>query len=132
MSRHACIGHMRFTHRGSGAGVDGLNASKLESELVNPSRLKGTSFPTPQDDRRCHESNASTVHDCAGRFDQAECGTADELAQSRQQAANELAALRQEVRGSPLRGSQVTGVAVDTRLLGKPGDFSGAREAWRD
>ena len=37
-----------------------------------------------------------------------------ELAQSRQQAANELAALRQEVRGSPLRASQVTGVGVDT------------------
>ena len=33
----------------------------------------------------------------------------NELAQSRQQAANELAALRQEVRGSPLLGSQVTG-----------------------
>ena len=53
----------------------------------------------------------------------------NELTQSRQQAANELAALRQEVRGSPLRGSQVTGVGVDTRLLGKPGDFSGAQEA---
>ena len=33
----------------------------------------------------------------------------NELAQSRQRAANELAALRQEVRGAPLRGSQVTG-----------------------
>ena len=47
----------------------------------------------------------------------------NELTQSRQQAANELAALRQEVRGSPLRGSQVTGVGVNTR---------GAQEAWRD
>ena len=54
-----------------------------------------------------------------------------ELAQSRQQAANEFAALRQEVQGSPLR---VAGkrVGVDTRLLGKPGDFSAAQEAWRD
>ena len=42
----------------------------------------------------------------------------NELAQSRQQAANELAALRQEVRGAPLRGTQATGVGVDTRLAG--------------
>ena len=56
----------------------------------------------------------------------------NELAQSRQQAANELAALRQEVRGAPLRGTQATGVGVDTRLLGKPSDFSGAQDAWRD
>ena len=56
----------------------------------------------------------------------------NELAQSRQQASNELAALRQEVRGGPLRGTQWTGVGVDTRLLGKPSDFSGAQDAWRD
>ena len=56
----------------------------------------------------------------------------NELSQSRQQAANELAALRQEVRGAPLRGTQATGVGVDTRLLGKPSDFSGAQDAWRD
>ena len=56
----------------------------------------------------------------------------NELAQSRQQAANELAALRQEVRGAPLRGTQATGVGVDTRLLGKPSDFSGTQDAWRD
>ena len=54
-----------------------------------------------------------------------------ELAQSRQQAANELAILRQEIR-APLRGSQATGVGVDTRLLVKPGEFSGAQDAWRD
>ena len=53
-----------------------------------------------------------------------------ELAQSRQQAANEIAALRQEMR-APHRGPQTTGVGVDTRLLGKPGD-SGAQDAWRD
>ena len=46
------------------------------------------------------------------------------LAQSRQQAATELAAPRQEVRGTPLRGSQ--------RLLEKLGEFSGAQDAWRD
>ena len=56
----------------------------------------------------------------------------NELNQSRQQAANELAAVRQEVRGAPLRGTQATGVGVDTRLLGKPSDFSGAQDAWRD
>ena len=56
----------------------------------------------------------------------------NELAQSRQQAANELTALRQEVKGSPLRGTQATGVGVDTRLLGKPSDFSEAQDAWRD
>ena len=43
-----------------------------------------------------------------------------ELARSRQQEANELAALRQEVRAPhPQRGSQTTGVGVDSRLLGK-------------
>ena len=56
----------------------------------------------------------------------------NELAQSRQQAANELAQLRQEVRGAPLRGTQATGVGLDTRLLLKPSDFSGAHDAWRD
>ena len=56
----------------------------------------------------------------------------NELAQSRQQAANELAALRQEVRGAPLRGTQATGVGVDTRWLVKPSNFSGAQDAWRD
>ena len=52
--------------------------------------------------------------------------------QSRQQAANEFAALRQEVRGAPLLGTQALGVGMDTRLLGKPSDFSGAHDAWRD
>ena len=56
----------------------------------------------------------------------------NELNQSRQQAANELAALRQEVLGAPLRGTQATEVGVDRRLLGKPSDFSGAQDAWRD
>ena len=51
----------------------------------------------------------------------------NELAQSRHQAANELAALRQEVRGSPLRGSQVTGSEwtrsqVTSRVHRKPGE----------
>ena len=32
-----------------GDGVDGLNASELQPELVDPSRVKGTSFPTVQD-----------------------------------------------------------------------------------
>ena len=99
-----CASHMslkRSIHRriyhGCGAGVDGLNASKLESEQELRSVLAGgacvgggtllswnsswlirvdCSFPTLQDDRRCYESNAS-VHDCLGGFDQAECGTAE-------------------------------------------------------
>ena len=56
----------------------------------------------------------------------------NEPAQSRQQAANALAALRQEVRGAALRGTQARGVGVDTRLLWKPSDFSAAQDAWRD
>ena len=56
----------------------------------------------------------------------------NELAESRQRAANELAALRQEVRGAPLRGTQATGVGVDTRLLGKPSGFSRAQDTWRN
>ena len=58
-------------------------------------------------------------------------GLQAELAQSSQQAANQLAALKQEVRG-PQCGSQMTGVGAETRLLGKPSDFSGAQDAWRD
>ena len=54
-----------------------------------------------------------------------------ELAQSRQQAASEVAALRQEV-GAPQRGSQTTRVDADTRLLRKLGELSGAQDAWRD
>ena len=74
----------RVIYHGGGAGVEGLNASRLESvqelrsvlvgracvgggtplswnpcRLVGPTRLKGTSFPTVQDGRRSHESNAS-------------------------------------------------------------------------
>ena len=56
----------------------------------------------------------------------------NELNQSRQQAANEFAAPRQEVRGAPLRGMQATEVGVETRLLVKPSGFSGAQDAWRD
>ena len=37
----------------------------------------------------------------------------NELAQSRRQAASDIDALRQEVRGAPLRGTQTTGVGVD-------------------
>ena len=54
-----------------------------------------------------------------------------ELAQSRLRAGCELAALMQEL-PAPERGSQTTGVGVDARLLGKPGDFSSAQDAWRD
>ena len=53
-----------------------------------------------------------------------------EQARNRQQAASELEALRQELR-APQRATSPT-VGVDTRLLGKLGEFSGAQEAWRD
>ena len=110
-----------------------LNVCKLESELVDPCRLKGTSFPTPRDGGRSHESDASTIHDCAVEgLTRQHTELQNELNQSRQQAANELAALRQEVRGAPLRGTRATGVGVDTRLPRKPSDFSGAQDAWRD
>ena len=96
---------------------------------MDPSRAKGTSFPTLQDGGRSHESNTSAVHDSAGGFDLTRQTTElqNELNQSRQQAANELAALRHEVRGAFLRGTQATGIGVDTRLLEKPSDFSGAQ-----
>ena len=45
--------------------------------LVDPSRLKGTSFPTPEDDRRGNESDASAVHGYAGRIGQAGRGIAE-------------------------------------------------------
>ena len=53
-----------------------------------------------------------------------------ELEQNRQAAASGLAALRQDLR-TPQRATSAA-VGVDTRLLGKPGEFSGAQEAWRD
>ena len=40
--------------------------------LVDPRRLKGTSFPTHLDGGRSHESDAPAVHDGAGKFDHAD------------------------------------------------------------
>ena len=85
------------------------------SESVDPSRLKGTSFPAPQDGRRCHAMRAThqqftTALDGLTRQNSE---LQNELAQRRQQAANDLSSLGQEVRGSPLRWSQATGVGVD-------------------
>ena len=76
--------------------------------------------------RAMHQQFTATLEGLASRNVELQ----NELAKSRQLAANELAALRQEVRGAPLRGMQATGVGVDTRLLGKPGDFPGAQDAW--
>ena len=56
---------------------DGRSLSWNPCSLVDPSRLKGTSFPTPEDDRRCIESDASAVHVYAGGVGQAERGTAE-------------------------------------------------------
>ena len=54
----------------------------------------------------------------------------NELAQSRQPAANELAALGQDVRGALLRGTPGGRESVWTRVCwGKPSDFSGAQDA---
>ena len=64
--------------------------------------------------RACHQQFPTAMEDLTRRSAEVQ----SELAQSTKQAANEFAALRREVRGSPLRGSQVTGVGVDTRLLG--------------
>ena len=50
-----------------------------------------------------------------------------DLEQNRQAAASGLAALRQELR-TPQRITSAA-VGVDTRLLVKPGEFSGAQEA---
>ena len=73
---------------------DGTSLSWKPCRLVDPSRLEGTSFLTPEDDRR-HQQFAATLEGLARQ--NVELQT--ELAQSRQQAAIELAALRQEVRG---------------------------------
>ena len=53
-----------------------------------------------------------------------------ELEDNRQAAVSALAALRQELR-TPQRVTSAA-VGVNTRLLGKLGEFSGAQEAWRD
>ncbi len=71
--------------------------------------------------------------------------SAQELQTLRASSAQELQALRTELQaaqaassragaaggsGAPASGSQSVG--VDTRLLGKPGEFSGEQSAWRD
>ena len=78
---------------------------------MDPSRLKGTSFPTPEEDamRAMHQQFTATLEGLAKQNVELQ----DELAQSRQPAANQLAVLRQEVLGAPLRGTQATGVGVD-------------------
>ena len=53
-------------------------------------------------------------------------------AESRQRMSLQHSHRKSEVRGAPLRGTQATRVGVDTRLLGKSSDFSGAQDAWRD
>ena len=101
----------RFICHGIEAGVDGLNASKLESELVDPSRLERHLVPDTSrwPKRAMHQQFTTALEGLTRR----NAGLENELTQSRQQAANELAALRQEVRGSPLRGTQATGVRVE-------------------
>ena len=59
-----------------------------------------------------------------------------QLTYSQQQSANEVETLRQEVAAATLGPSgpprQQYAMGVDTRLLGKPSDFQGTQEAWRD
>ena len=101
----------RFIYHGSGA--------ESVCELNELTRLEGTSFPTPLDDDggRSHQNDAIAV--CVG------AGTVW-TRQNRELQAEP--ALRKEVRAP--RGSQTTGVGVDTRLLRRPCDFSGAQGAW--
>ena len=83
--------------------------------------MEGTSFPMAEEAVRALQQQFATALDGLTRQN---VDLQAELAKSRQQAASELAALRQEVR-APQRGSQTTGIGADIRLLGKPGDFSG-------
>ena len=83
----------RFISYGSGA--DSV------CELNEWHRLEGTSFATPLDDDggRSHPNDATAVYVGSGRVDSGKNSELQaELAKSRQQAANELAALRHEVR----------------------------------
>ena len=56
---------------------DGTSLRRNPCWLVESSRLRGTLFPTPEDDRRCYESAASAVHGYAGGVGQAERGTVE-------------------------------------------------------
>ena len=116
--------NMRIDFDNHGSGAD------LVCELNELNRLEGNSSPTPlDDDGGCSHQNDGTAFTSAlDGLTRQNSELQAELAESRQ-AANELAGFREEVR--PLqRGSQTTGVGVDTRLLGKPSDFSGAQDAW--
>ena len=62
---------------GVGCVGDGTSLSWNLCWLVDPSRLKSTSFPTPEDVRRCYESDASALQGYAGRIGQAERGIAE-------------------------------------------------------
>ena len=112
-----------------------MNATKLESVLVGGSESIERHLPHSRQSkmaedamRAMHQQFTTELEGLARQNVEVQ----NELNQSRQQASNELAALRQEVRGAPLRGTQATGVGVDARLLGKPSNFSGVQDAWRD
>ena len=90
------------------------NASKLEPVLVGgSSRLKAPrsrqSKMAEEAMRAMHQQFTTALEGLTRQNTELQ----NELNQGRQQAANELAALRQEVRGAPLRGTQATGVSVD-------------------
>ena len=104
----------RFIYHGTGAGSI--------CELNELNRLEGTSFPTSLDD------DEAAIRTMQQQFKSALDGlTRDnselqaEVAQSRQQAAS----WQHSRRKSGRRESAWT-------RLGKPGDFSGAQDAWRD
>ena len=114
VSRENCQSSQRFIHHGGGAGVDGLNASKLESVQDLRSVLVGgacVEAGTPLSwnpswlirvDRKAPRSRHLKMTEDAMRAVHQQFTTAlegltrqsaelqNELAQSRQQAANEL------------------------------------------
>ena len=90
-------------------------------------RSRHLSTATPEEAMRAMQQQFTSALDSLTRQN---VDLQAELARNRQQAASELETLRQELR-APQRATSPT-VGVDTRLLGKPGVFSGAQEAWRD
>ena len=106
----------------------------LYLENVEQQRLKCTWRMKPSE--QCSNRSALSVERLTMQNADLQAG----LHQSRQQAANESAALTQEVRAThggspPQRGPETPGLTplgVDTRLLGKPSDSSGSQKTLRD
>ena len=139
-SVHACFGHMLHSTNWLSHESQKIRSSqRFISSCLRSKRNDRTPLswkpcwlvdPSREVDRKCLRAMHQQLFTAALEWlDKQNVELQNELAQSRQQAANELATLRQEVQGAPLRGTQTTGVGVDTRLLGKPSDFSRAQDA---